>query len=97
MMKINEENIRLHLIGWEDYLPETIKESFHKSNMDWIQQWVSPCKRFCLSTTQASNLSDENGIGWNLHIDNSRMEGLGNISVETIEQVKCITELYKDY
>jgi hypothetical protein len=50
-----------------------------------------------LCTTQNTNLTDETGIGWKLLVDNSKMESLGSLSVEYIEQVEQVMDLYGGY
>ena len=55
---------------------------------------ISEDKRFSLTKTD-NNINYEHG--WNLHVDNSDMEGLASCDVEYVEQVEIIMNLYKDY
>ena len=59
--------------------------------------YTSPCKRYLLTYDKHSNISDENGDGWNLHIDNSDMNTIGNISVNYVEEVVQLIDIFKDY
>jgi hypothetical protein len=96
MTPINAETIK-EILDWEDVVPQSIKVSFSQKDMNWVQQYRSRCKRFCLCTTQNTNLTDETGIGWKLLVDNSKMESLGSLSVEYIEQVEQVMDLYGGY
>lgn len=82
----------------------TIEEVLGWSNRDTFPQYEhlnvqykSPDGRFTLSYTDYVNILDASGFGWNLHVDNSDFETLANCSVEYIEQVNQIMELYKEY
>jgi hypothetical protein len=98
MMRINTAAIKVYLADWEDTMDSLMKDILSENNMSWMEHYRSPCKRFSLCTTKNTNLPDpETGIGWNLHIDNSDMCTIGSLSVEFIEQVKQIMEIYKDY
>ena len=89
MTKITITTIE-EMLGWKD------KEDFPQyEHLD--VQYKSPDGRFNLSYTDYINLCDESGFGWNLHIDNSDFETLANCSVEYIEQVTAIMEIYKNY
>lgn len=59
--------------------------------------YTSPCKRYLLTYDKHSNISDENGDGWNLHIDNSDMNSIGNVSVNYVQEILQIIEIFKDY
>lgn len=98
MMKLSVEAIRVYLSDWEDTLDPLLKRNLCEAKMDWVEHYRSPCGRFSLMTTTTTNMLDpKTGIGWNLHIDNSSMCTIGSLSVEFIEQVKQIMEIYKDY
>lgn len=98
MMKINTAAIKVYLNGWEDTMDPALKTMLADNNMGWMEHYKSPCGRFTLITTKNTNLQDVNtGIGWNLHIDNSSFCTIGSLSVEYIEQVKQVMEIYKDY
>ena len=82
----------------------TIEEVLRWSNRDTFPQYEhlsvqykSPDGRFTLSYTDYVNLIDEYGFGWNLHVENSDFETLANCSVDYIEQVNSIMEIYKNY
>ena len=97
MMKINSAGINVYLQGWFDDMPEQLKEILSENKMGWMERFKSPCGRYVLMTTNITNMCDGNGIGWNLHINNSNMKQIGSVNVEFIEQVKQIIEIYKDY
>lgn len=89
--KITEDNIREFLIegmGWYDDI---------WMNYDDIHFYTSPCHRYVLTFDKNSNISDENGNGWNLHIDNSDMNSIGNVSVNYVEEVVQLIDIFKDY
>ena len=98
MMKISIEAIRVYLPDWKDSLEPSLKEMLGDNNMGWMEHYSSPCGRYKLNTTKNTNIPiNGEGVGWNLHIDDSRMCTIGSLSVEYIEQVKQIMEIYKDY
>jgi hypothetical protein len=98
MMRISEEAIRVYLSDWKDTLEDSLKEMLSDHDMGWMRHYRSPCGRYKLNTTKNTNIPmNEQGIGWNLHIDNSDMCTIGSLSVEYIEQVKQVMEIYKDY
>ena len=59
--------------------------------------YTSPCKRYLLTYDKHFNISDENGDGWNLHIDNSDMNSIGNVSVNYVEEIVQLIDIFKDY
>ena len=83
--KITKES--LFAIGWEDY-----SEQFEKDL--GLQFYCSPDRRFVVQPDKDSNLGRD---AWHLHIDNSDMCSIGNVSVEYIEQIQALMEIYKDY
>ena len=87
MIKITTTTIE-EILGWKN------KELFPGSSHLQVQYGYG---NFVLSYTDYVNLSDESGFGWNLRVDNSKFEVLANCSVEYIEQVVAIMEIYKDY
>ena len=89
MTKINITTIE-EVLGWTNR--DTFPQYEHLN-----VQYKSPDGRFALSYTDYVNMLDESGVGWNLHVDNSDFETLANCSVEYIEQVNQIIELYKNY
>lgn len=98
MMKISVAAIRVYLPEWRNTMEDKLKELLADNNMGWMESFKSPCGRYSLMTTKNTNLPDpETGIGWNLHIDNSDFCTIGSLSVEYIEQVKQVMEIYKDY
>ena len=98
MRKINNESIRECLPDWEDMISNQMMNALTKIGRDWCRVYRSSCKRFSLCVVEGSNLNDpDTGRGWKLTIDNSRNESLGTISVEYIEQVIQLMDMYKDY
>ena len=89
MTKINISSIE-EMLGW------TNKETFPQYEHLNVQ-YKSPDGRFILSYTDYINLCDDSGFGWNLHVDGSDFSTLANCSVEYIEQVKQIVDIYKNY
>lgn len=77
----------LFAIGWEDY-----SEPFEKDL--GLQFYCSPDKRFVIQPDKNSNMGH---AAWHLHIDNSDMYSIGAVSVEYIEQIQALMEIYKDY
>ena len=89
--KITEDNIREFLIegmGWYDDI---------WMNYDDVHFYTSPCRRYVLTFDKNSNISDENGNGWNLHIDNSDMSSIGNVSVNYVEEIVQLIDIFKNY
>lgn len=97
--KITKETIEQILIpiGWKNHMTDEFKELLKDARMDWMEEYKSPKGRYALTRTNFSNLPDETGLGWNLHVDNSDMCSLASCSVEYIEQIIAIMEIYKDY
>ena len=62
-----------------------------------VHSYTSPCKRYVLTRDKYSNICDESGVSWNLHIDNSDMDTIGNVSVNYVEEVVQIIDIFKDY
>ena len=89
MTKIDIKTIE-DVLGWKDR--EIFPQHEHLN-----VQYKSPDGRYTLSYTNYVNLFDESGFGWNLHVDNSVFETLANCTVEYIEQVNMIIDLYKNY
>lgn len=87
MTKITIENIREHLIskGWEE-------DEFFEGTV-----YISPNGRYELNYNEGSNLCDEDGFGWVMHIDDSRHVSLACCDVEYIEQIDALIDIYKDY
>lgn len=99
MTPISKENIIKYLKpkGWHKYMDD-ILEKLKEAEIYWFECYASKDNRFVLQTTQDSNLpTNSDGSGWNLHIDNSDMSTIANCSVEFIEQVETLMEIYKDY
>ena len=89
--KITEDNIREFLIegmGWYDDI---------LMNYDDVHFYTSPCRRYVLTFDKNSNIRDENDNGWNLHIDNSDMDTIGNVSVNYVEEVVQLIDIFKYY
>ena len=93
MIKITEESIEEHLLSkeWKEISPVIIVEDYD------LSRYVSKNKRYTLEESPYSNLCSEDEIGWQLHIDDSRMCSLATCDVEYIEQVEALIEIYKDY
>ena len=84
MIKITKN--LLETLGWK-------KNKHFESNI-----YKSPDGRYELQyNDNFSNLCDENGFGWVMHIDDSRHESLACCDVEYIEQIEALIEIYKDY
>ena len=89
-LKITEETIKNILInncGWTEEVDFKVYKYYR-----------SPCKRYVLQESEYSNLSDPHtGKGWNLHIDNSDMNSIGNVSVNYVEEVVQIIDIFEKY
>ena len=98
MMRISPEAIRVYLQGWQNDMPDQLKEILSENKMEWMERFKSPCGRYVLMTTNITNMCDPvTNIGWNLHICNSDIKQIGSVNVEFIEQVNQIIEIYKIY
>lgn len=89
MTKITTKSIKAHLIskGWKEII------NFEKTKI-----YKSPDGRCELEyNANFSNLCDETGFGWILHIYNSRHESLGVCCVEYMEQIDALIGIYKNY
>ena len=62
-----------------------------------VHSYISPCKRYVLIQDKYSNICDESGVSWNLHIDNSDMDTIGNVSVNYVQEVLQLMDIFKDY
>jgi hypothetical protein len=95
--KITEDVIREFFIEkmnwWDDTL--TLCDDFGYETI--MHYYTSPCKRYVLTYDYNSNICDENGDGWNLHIDNSDMDSIGNVSVNYVEEVNQLMDIFKNY
>ena len=91
MIKITEQSIEEILIpkGWEEVASTII-------DCD-LSRYISKNKRYILEESPYANLCEEDELGWQLHIDDSRMCSLATCDVEYIEQVEALIEIYKDY
>ena len=79
-------------------MDQNLKDILKENNMGWMERFKSPCGKYILMTTNFADICNpENGIGWNLHINNSSSNQIGSVNVEFIEQVKQLMEIYKDY
>lgn len=78
----------LESLGWK-------KDDFFEDNNIYV--YKSPDGRCELTHGKDSNLSDEDGYGWMILIDNSRHESLACCDVEYMEQIDALIEIYKDY
>ena len=89
MTKITITTIE-EVLGWK--IRDTFPQYEHLN-----VQYKSSDGRYTLSYTDYVNILDDSGFGWNLHVDSSDHETLANCSVEYIEQVNQIIELYRKY
>jgi hypothetical protein len=96
-IKITEDIIKEFFIDkmnwWDDTL--TLCDDFGCETT--VHYYTSPCHRYVLTYDYESNICDENGDGWNLHIDNSDMNSIGNISVNYVEEVVQLIDIFKNY
>ena len=96
--KISHEVIKEFFIDKMNWLDDTLT----LCNDDFgyeitIHYYTSPCRRYVLTFDKNSNISDENGNGWNLHIDNSDMSSIGNVSVNYVEEIVQLIDIFKNY
>lgn len=95
--KITEDIIKEIFIGemnWWDDTHTLVDDNGYETT---IHYYTSPCGRYVLTYDMFSNICDENGDGWNLHIDNSDMNSIGNVSVNYVEEVVKIMDIFKNY
>ena len=97
MTKITEDVIQKYFIEQMNWWDDVFKGVDDDGNDFIIHYYTSPCKRYVLTYDIFSNISDENGNGWNLHIDNSDMNSIGNVSVNYVQEILKIIEIFKDY
>lgn len=96
-IKITEDIIKEFFIEkmnwWDDAysVPDDNGEEFI------VHYYCSPCNRYVITRDMTSNICDENGNGWNLHIDNSDMDTIGNVSVNYVEEVVQLIDIFKNY
>ena len=78
---------------------ERIKEQgWKKSECQENTIYISPDERYELHyNNDFSNLTDENGFGWLLTIENSKHESLACCDVEYMEQIFALIDIYKNY
>lgn len=95
--KITKEVIQKYFIEqmnwWDDSL--TLCDDFGYETT--THNYTSPCHRYVLTYDYESNICDENGDGWNLHIDNSDMNSIGNVSVNYVEEIVQLIDIFKEY
>ena len=95
--KITHEVIKEFFIDkmnwWDD--PLTLCDDFGYKTT--VHYYTSPCHRYVLTYDMRSNICDENGDGWNLHIDNSDMNSIGNVSVNYVEEIVQLIDIFKNY
>ena len=101
-IKITEDIIKeifIDKLNWQDDVFEFTEALGLTDDGEKIikHYYTSPCKRYLLTYDKHSNISDENGDGWNLHIDNSDMNSIGNVSVNYVQEILQIIEIFKDY
>lgn len=91
MIRINEETLRQIGFEYDKRQYELVKEFEPR----W-ESYVSKDKRYIVSKDcDGNNISYENA--WDLHVDNSDMQTIASCSVEYIEQIQIIMDLYKNY
>ena len=96
-MKITEDTIQEIFINkmnwWDDAysVPDDNGEEFI------VHYYCSPCNRYVITRDMYSNICDETGVSWNLHIDNSDMDTIGNVSVNYVDEVIQIIDIFKNY
>ena len=98
--KLTHEVIKEFFIdkmNWWDDAYDAYDVPDEDNKLSTLHYYCSPCNRYVLTYDKQSNICDENGDGWNLHIDNSDMNSIGNLSVNYVEEVVQLIDIFKDY
>lgn len=91
MTPITRENLEAIGFEYDSHQYDLVKEIEPR----W-ESYVSENKRYIVSKDpDGNNISYENA--WDLHVDNSDMDSIASCSVEYIEQIQQIIDIYKNY
>lgn len=95
--KITEDIIQEFFINKLNWFDDTLTWADENGYETTTHYYTSPCRRYILTYDYESNICDERGDGWNLHIDNSDMNSIGNVSVNYVEEVVQILDIFEKY
>lgn len=85
--ELNSINISLYLEDWKDMFAG-LKGYLKGHGMERYECYVSPCKRYTLSTVMEYNVdTNSSDVVWKLHEDNERFESVGTHNVRYVEEV----------
>ena len=97
MTKITEDIIREFFIEKMNWWDDAYSVPDDNGEELIVHYYCSPCKRYVITRDSYSNICDETGVSWNLHIDNSDMNSIGNVSVNYVEEVVQLIDIFKNY
>ena len=92
-VKLTEEVI-VDLLKWRD---DVIRGVDDDGTEIVVHFYKSPCGRFELTRDPYSNIALDCDGGWSLHIDNSDMSSIGHVSVNYVNEVYDIIDIFKEY
>jgi hypothetical protein len=97
MTKITEDIIQKYFIEQMNWWDDAYSVPDDNGEELIVHYYCSPCNRYVLTRDSNSNICDETGVSWNLHIDNSDMDSIGNVSVNYVEEVNQLMDIFKNY
>lgn len=97
MTKITEDVIQKYFIEQMNWWDDAYSVPDDNGEELIVHYYCSPCKRYIITRDSYSNICDETGVSWNLHIDNSDMNSIGNVSVNYVEEVVQLIDIFKNY
>lgn len=95
--KITEDIIREFFIEKMNWWDDAYSVPDDNGEELIVHYYNSPCNRYVITRDIYSNICDETGVSWNLHIDNSDFDTIGNVSVNYVEEVVQLIDIFKDY
>lgn len=95
--KITEDIIREFFIEKMNWWDDAYSVPDDNGEELIVHYYCSPCNRYVITRDSNSNICDETGVSWNLHIDNSDFDTIGNVSVNYVEEVVQLIDIFKDY
>lgn len=95
--KITEDIIREFFIEKMNWWDDAYSVPDDNGEELIVHYYCSPCNRYVITRDSYSNICDETGVSWNLHIDNSDFDTIGNVSVNYVEEVVQLIDIFKNY
>lgn len=97
MTKITEDIIQKYFIEQMNWWDDAYSVPDDNGEELIVHYYCSPCNRYVITRDSNSNICDETGVSWNLHIDNSDFDTIGNVSVNYVEEVVQLIDIFKNY